>query len=376
MKTVAAYIKELLYTHECVIVPNLGGFVTNYKPAQISDDGKFIYPPTKQLGFNSKLIINDGLLINTILNNENTTYEQAKQKVDEFVKNVFLSIDNGKKYTIKNVGQLYFDNNLNLIFAPCEKENFNIDTFGLDPINVPGNVDLAIKQKQQTKNILLSRKAKLVYLSLPLIIMLSIIGVNKINTNKNINFSSFTDVVSTTISDSVSFLERKIDSLTKKEYALYYSEKQNNKDANEKKQIIKQKLQTTTIQNKSEIPELVSELKQENEKNKQQTELKKIILELSENNAPSKIGHILRDQYGIPTTKIFGKSLKKYLEELDIKKNEDLENAIKKVDGLKEHLKNNITDRKAKHKLQHAQSRINIIKKYFGIPIRNRKKKK
>ena len=276
MKTVAAYIKELLYTHECVIVPNLGGFVTNYKPAQISDDGKFIYPPTKQLGFNSKLIINDGLLINTILNNENTTYEQAKQKVDEFVKNVFLSIDNGKKYTIKNVGQLYFDNNLNLIFAPCEKENFNIDTFGLDPINVPGNVDLAIKQKQQTKNILLSRKAKLVYLSLPLIIMLSIIGVNKINTNKNINFSSFTDVVSTTISDSVSFLERKIDSLTKKEYALYYSEKQNNKDANEKKQIIKQKLQTTTIQNKSEIPELVSELKQENEKNKQQTELKKI----------------------------------------------------------------------------------------------------
>ena len=105
-------------------------------------------------------------------------------------------------------------------------------------------------------------------------------------------------------------------------------------------------------------------------------ELKKIILELSENNAPSKIGHILRDQYGIPTTKIFGKSLKEYLEELDIKRNEDLENAIKKVDGLKEHLKNNITDRKAKHKLQHAQSRINIIKKYFGIPIRDRKKKK
>lgn len=105
-------------------------------------------------------------------------------------------------------------------------------------------------------------------------------------------------------------------------------------------------------------------------------ELKKLILELSENNAPSKIGHILRDQYGIPTTKIFGKKLKEYMIELDINKNEDLDNADKKVTGLKEHLKNNITDRSAKHKLQHAQSRLNIIKKYFGIPIRDRKKKK
>ena len=104
-------------------------------------------------------------------------------------------------------------------------------------------------------------------------------------------------------------------------------------------------------------------------------ELKKVILELSETHAPSQIGLILRDQYGIPTTKIFGKKLKAYMKELGIERNEDLENAEKKVEGLKEHLKDNITDRSAKHKLQHAQSRLNIIKKYFGIPIRDRKKK-
>jgi small subunit ribosomal protein S15 len=103
-------------------------------------------------------------------------------------------------------------------------------------------------------------------------------------------------------------------------------------------------------------------------------ELKKIILELSEKNSPSQIGFILRDQYGIPTTKIFGKKLKAYLEELGINRNEDLENAEKKVNALKEHTKKNITDRKAKHKLQQAQSRLNITKKYFNIPIRTRKK--
>ena len=105
----------------------------------------------------------------------------------------------------------------------------------------------------------------------------------------------------------------------------------------------------------------------------EEPELKKVILELSEKHSPSQIGIILRDQYGIPTTKIFGKKMKAYLKELGIERNEDLENASKKVDNLKEHLKNNITDRKAKHKLQHAQSRLNITKKYFGVPLRDRK---
>lgn len=95
-------------------------------------------------------------------------------------------------------------------------------------------------------------------------------------------------------------------------------------------------------------------------------ELKNLIVELSEKYSPSQIGMILRDQYGIPTTKVFGKKLKAYLVELGIEKNEDLENAEIKVESLKEHLKNNVTDRKAKHKLQHAQSRLNITRKYFA----------
>lgn len=103
-------------------------------------------------------------------------------------------------------------------------------------------------------------------------------------------------------------------------------------------------------------------------------ELKKTILELSEKYSPSQIGIILRDQYGIPTTKVFGKKLKAYMKELGIERNEDLENAQKKVNNMKEHLKNNVTDRKAKHKLQHAQSRLNIIKRYFGVPIREKRK--
>ena len=60
-------------------------------------------------------------------------------------------------------------------------------------------------------------------------------------------------------------------------------------------------------------------------------ELKKIIAELAEKNSPSKVGIILRDQYGIPTTKIFGKKLGAYLKEIGIDTKEDLENAKKTI---------------------------------------------
>jgi len=95
-------------------------------------------------------------------------------------------------------------------------------------------------------------------------------------------------------------------------------------------------------------------------------ELKKIIAELSKKYPASQIGIILRDQYGVPTTRLYGKKLKMYLEELGINSNEDLQSAEKKVERLKEHLKDNITDRKAKHKLQKAQSHLNKTQRYFS----------
>jgi ribosomal protein S15P/S13E len=104
-------------------------------------------------------------------------------------------------------------------------------------------------------------------------------------------------------------------------------------------------------------------------------ELVDIIKDLSQKYAPSQVGMILRDQYGVPTTRVFGKKLKKYLEDLGIETKEDLVNAEKKVDSLKEHMKNNTGDKRSKHKLQKAQAHLNRTKRYYGISIRDRSKK-
>jgi len=94
-------------------------------------------------------------------------------------------------------------------------------------------------------------------------------------------------------------------------------------------------------------------------------ELKKIIAELAKKYQPAQIGLILRDQYGVPTTRLYGKKLSHYLKEMGIETNAELENVKRKFERIKEHLKQNITDKKAKHKLQKSQSRLNILKRYF-----------
>ena len=93
-------------------------------------------------------------------------------------------------------------------------------------------------------------------------------------------------------------------------------------------------------------------------------ELKKLVLELSEKYQPAQIGLILRDQYGVPTTKVFGRKLSAYLKEAGKNEFFELKNVEKKVAAIKEHMESNITDKKAKHKLQKSMSKLNAMRKY------------
>ena len=69
-KNVSQYISDLLYTHDCVIVPNFGGFVGNRKSAELNKKTGSLSPPSKQILFNRKLTTNDGLLFSYIAQKE------------------------------------------------------------------------------------------------------------------------------------------------------------------------------------------------------------------------------------------------------------------------------------------------------------------
>lgn len=87
-----------------------------------------------------------------------------------------------------------------------------------------------------------------------------------------------------------------------------------------------------------------------------------------EGNSPSKIGVILRDQYGIPLIKsIAGKSILEILKEngLAPKMPEDLENLIRKAMRIALHLQKNKKDKHNKRALQLVESRIHRLAEYY-----------
>lgn len=78
------YISDLLFLHDCVIIPDFGGFICNYKSAHIDEENGLICPPAKDILFNRNLTHNDGLLVNWIACKENITYEKATVQVTLF----------------------------------------------------------------------------------------------------------------------------------------------------------------------------------------------------------------------------------------------------------------------------------------------------
>ncbi|MCB9034040.1 MAG: hypothetical protein H6553_09400 [Chitinophagales bacterium] len=125
------YIQELLYQHDCVIIPGFGAFITNYQKAVIDKHQNKIAPPKKSIAFNKLLNSNDGLLINHVKEQENCSYTEAQVKVNQFVEEAKQTISKQQSLLFKNIGRFYLDHEQNWIFEPDTTTNYLLDTFGL-----------------------------------------------------------------------------------------------------------------------------------------------------------------------------------------------------------------------------------------------------
>ena len=81
MNKYVEHIEELLYLHDCVIVPGFGGFICDYTSANINEKTGTIVPPSKKVVFNKHLKQNDGLLIDWIARKEQIDYEKAQRRL-------------------------------------------------------------------------------------------------------------------------------------------------------------------------------------------------------------------------------------------------------------------------------------------------------
>lgn len=128
-------IIELLRTHDCVVLPDFGGFVANYVPAGLETGHNRLTPPTRDVIFNPKINKNDGLLIQYLAESEAMTYQQARQTLQIFRDQAVSKLYKGETVEFKGLGTIEFNHQGNWIFHSIKPE-INIETFGLPTLTL------------------------------------------------------------------------------------------------------------------------------------------------------------------------------------------------------------------------------------------------
>ena len=134
MTTVQNHIKELLFEQDCVVIPDFGGFVTNFDCAKINSTKRFIAPPQKWLAFNALLKNDDGLLSNYIAKEENISISQANLKVKTFVENTRRYLRSDQTYLIDGLGTFSQNDEDKIQFQPKQNNNFYSESYGMENI--------------------------------------------------------------------------------------------------------------------------------------------------------------------------------------------------------------------------------------------------
>ncbi|MFP4487889.1 MAG: SPOR domain-containing protein [Bacteroidales bacterium] len=133
MKDLSPFIREMLFSHDCVILPGLGGFIGNYQPAGIDRESHTFTPPLKAISFNSNLDNNDGLLIGGISAKKGIGYAAARRMVEEYVSGIRTALSKGERVHMPGIGHLRLNDEGSLQFEPDNDINFLLDSYGLEP---------------------------------------------------------------------------------------------------------------------------------------------------------------------------------------------------------------------------------------------------
>jgi len=149
-------IAELLFKHDCVILPEFGGFVTRNFSSNFSKGNTILYPQSKHVIFNKNLVHNDGLLISALMQKNNTLIEDAAKQIEDYKNYIQSLLSVKKRFELINIGLFYIDTEGFLRFEAKTDVNFLLDSFGFEPvianeINIEPIKQIVVKQFDDRK---------------------------------------------------------------------------------------------------------------------------------------------------------------------------------------------------------------------------------
>jgi len=141
------HIEILLLSHDCVIVPGLGGFVTNHVDAYYDERDCMFLPPSRTLGFNPQLTMNDSLLVQSYVEAYDISYPEALRTIEDEVRELRQHLEIEGAYDLGNLGSLELNEYGKYIFSPCEAGIMTPIYYGLGAFEI---ATVTIGDEQET----------------------------------------------------------------------------------------------------------------------------------------------------------------------------------------------------------------------------------
>ncbi|WP_321437115.1 SPOR domain-containing protein [uncultured Bacteroides sp.] len=142
------HIESLLLENDCVIIPTFGGFVSHYTPARWIDEEGLFLPPTRTIGFNPQLKMNDGLLVQSYMTAYCTDFSDASKLVDKAVKELISNLHEEGKVEMHGIGDMYFTIHGTLQFQPYEDGLLTPYLYGLNSFEID-KLDHKVKVEEE-----------------------------------------------------------------------------------------------------------------------------------------------------------------------------------------------------------------------------------
>lgn len=145
------HIEILLLNSDCVIVPNLGGFMTHHVDARFDEQDNMFVPPVRTLGFNPQLTMNDSLLAQSYVEAYDISYPEAMRRIEAEVSELKQTLIAEGSYTMNGIGELTINEDGKIVFEPCEAGLLTPALYGLGAFEMKRLNDITpIKEEEET----------------------------------------------------------------------------------------------------------------------------------------------------------------------------------------------------------------------------------
>src|SRR5690554_2150869 len=118
MNQLVSHIEFLLHEHNCVIIPDFGGFVVNTIASRRDGIAAF-HAPQSELVFNRELTHNDGLLAQSYMKSYSLTFEAAMHKIESAVQEMKLQLREQKHVELGKLGSFKMNDSKRFVYTPA-----------------------------------------------------------------------------------------------------------------------------------------------------------------------------------------------------------------------------------------------------------------